>query len=319
MQSDPFNQTGLLYAKSSQNSSGMSILPLFRTTLANHHYISLREALGKEVVEISEISQGGSVPFLKVTNRGDKPVLMVDGEELIGAKQNRVLNTTVIIPPMAEIIIPVSCTEHGRWHYKSKHFQESGEMLSAGMKSSKLESVTRNVKESNSFRSDQSRVWDEIALMQCKHDVKSQTGAMHDVFKSKAFDLDKTCSFFPCLEEQCGIYVQFGGAFQGLEFVSLPSVWKDVHNKVIRSYAIELINQEYQSLPLEPEVFDRFLINLQGIPKTMHKSAGWGDDIRFEDSIFIGSALLWEEEITHLVCYPRPEHQPKDTFRMLIN
>jgi len=55
----------------------------------------------------------GSVPDLLVDNRGDVRVLFLEGEELIGAKQNRILNTSVLVPAHSKIKIPVSCVEPG--------------------------------------------------------------------------------------------------------------------------------------------------------------------------------------------------------------
>ena len=46
---------------------------------------------------ITEVSEAGRVPFLQVANGADRPLLLLDGEELIGAKQNRILNTTVLV------------------------------------------------------------------------------------------------------------------------------------------------------------------------------------------------------------------------------
>jgi hypothetical protein len=42
------------------------------------------------------VSEGGSVPHLLFINDAMRPVLLLDGEELVGAKQNRVLNLTVL-------------------------------------------------------------------------------------------------------------------------------------------------------------------------------------------------------------------------------
>jgi hypothetical protein len=38
------------------------------------------------------------VPQLLFINDAMRPVLLLDGEELVGAKQNRVLNLTVLAP-----------------------------------------------------------------------------------------------------------------------------------------------------------------------------------------------------------------------------
>ena len=59
--------------------------------------------------------KGGSVPDLLVENRGDVRVLFLEGEELIGAKQNRILNTSVLVAAHTKVKIPVSCVERGRW------------------------------------------------------------------------------------------------------------------------------------------------------------------------------------------------------------
>ena len=60
-------------------------------------YITLRQALGEGLAVITEVSEGGSVPELCVVNTGDARILVLDGEELRGAKQNRVLSTAILI------------------------------------------------------------------------------------------------------------------------------------------------------------------------------------------------------------------------------
>jgi hypothetical protein len=59
-------------------------------------YITLGEALGAGSIEIREMSESGSVPELRVVNRAGKMVLILDDEELAGAKQNRIVNTTIL-------------------------------------------------------------------------------------------------------------------------------------------------------------------------------------------------------------------------------
>ena len=76
-------------------------------------YLSMKTALEKQQMEILEISEAGAVPNLKVINRSDLPVLIIDGEEVAGAKQNRIVNTSILVPAQATMLIPVSCTEQG--------------------------------------------------------------------------------------------------------------------------------------------------------------------------------------------------------------
>jgi len=60
-------------------------------------YLTLDEALGEGLVEITEKTDGGSVPELQVVNKSTKMVLILGAEELVRAKQNRIVNTTKII------------------------------------------------------------------------------------------------------------------------------------------------------------------------------------------------------------------------------
>ena len=104
----------------------MAVVPLFSPLSDGPEYLTLKEGLERDLATIAEVSLGGSVPRLKVVNRAELPVLLVDGEELIGARQNRVLNTSMLLKEKSETEIPVSCTEQGRWHYTSHHFGHAG-------------------------------------------------------------------------------------------------------------------------------------------------------------------------------------------------
>src|SRR5262245_54870896 len=79
------------------NVRNLTIFPLFSEQKQTQSYLTLDEALAKGVAETTEISEAGSVPELRFRNRGDLPVLLLDGEELTGAKQNRVLNLSILV------------------------------------------------------------------------------------------------------------------------------------------------------------------------------------------------------------------------------
>ena len=69
----------------------------------------------KGLVVVKEVSEGGSVPRLNLANLSNSYVLVNDGTQLVGAKQNRIVNATILIAPGTEVAMPVSCVEAGRW------------------------------------------------------------------------------------------------------------------------------------------------------------------------------------------------------------
>jgi hypothetical protein len=147
---------------------GLTHMPVFARFLAAPAFVTLEEALAARTLHVTEVSEGGAVPMLKAHNCGEVGVLVHDGEELMGAKQNRVLNTTVYIKPGQEIVIPVSCTEAGRWSYRSRAFGDSGYMAAPAIRLEASKSVTLNVRASGRYASDQGRVWEEVAKLRLR-------------------------------------------------------------------------------------------------------------------------------------------------------
>src|SRR5688572_21551670 len=95
----------------------LTVIPLLSPGAPDPGWLTLTEA--GDAITIEEVSEAGAVPTLRLVSSADRPVLLLDGEELIGAKQNRVLNTTVLVGAHSRLTIPVSCVEQGRWRYAS--------------------------------------------------------------------------------------------------------------------------------------------------------------------------------------------------------
>jgi len=128
-----------------QSHENLAVVPLFSPVKGGPAYITMKEALEGGSLLVTEVGEGGTVPELKVKNSSNKAVLLLDGEEVSGAKQNRVLNTTILIAAQAEVIIPVSCTEAGRWHYTSREFADSGNIMASEVRRQKTRSVSRSL------------------------------------------------------------------------------------------------------------------------------------------------------------------------------
>ncbi|MBN1363330.1 MAG: hypothetical protein JW976_00860 [Syntrophaceae bacterium] len=282
----------------------VAVIPIISTNQSGTDYFTMKEAMERNLITVTEVSEGGNVPELKVSNRAEKPVLLLDGEELAGAKQNRVLNTTILLKENSETIIPVSCTEHGRWSYRSAHFEESGYMMSAKLRRVKNESVHQNLKYSRAFRSDQGRVWDEIAHEACDFNLSSPTEAMRDVHEAKKEDMDGYLEQFPLAIDQNGLVVIVNGEVVGLDMVSRKEAFGILHPKLIKSYVMDSLvvkpkkgNYNYQKKT------DAFLKKIVNCRESMFESVGYGRDFRYEGNRIVGSALVHADAVIHMAFF----------------
>jgi hypothetical protein len=288
----------------------MAVIPLF--TSLNHapQYLSLGDAMGESLLTVTEVSQAGTVPELKVVNKASLPVLLLDGEEVSGAKQNRVLNTTILLMENSETIIPVSCTEHGRWDYATPVFAESGNIMTHMLRREKASSVTRTLKENMTYRGDQGEVWNGIDRISAEACVHSKTGAMRDVFEGKKSDLDDYLKAFPYVPRQKGILVMINGKVIGFDTLSLEPVYEALHPKLVKSYAMDALLQ--QSGEGGNGLIDKartFIEEAGKCKEEKFKSVGHGWDHRFEGPGVVGSALVHEEKVIHMAFFKMAESE----------
>jgi hypothetical protein len=285
-----------------QTYRNLAVIPLTDGDGGGVTYISLSEALEGRLLSVTEVSQGGSVPELKVTNSADTPVLLLDGEELAGAKQNRVLNTTVLVPEKQTLVIPVSCTEQGRWAYATPAFYDSGTIMAHSIRARKSCSVSVSLDESASFRSNQGEVWDLVSGLQEAGGAPSPTGAMRDVFESHRVALDEVATAFPAVAGQIGILVVRNGEAIGFDLVSRAAAYGRVHGRLVRSYAMDaLVGKEGTAASAETVTLagKGFIDRALGCDEKVFKSVGYGDDYRFKGGRVVGSALVHSDTVIH--------------------
>src|SRR5438874_6804035 len=138
---------------------GIVIAPLFPRADPHAEYLTLEQAV-QLGFHVTELDAAGSVPELLAKNPLDSNVLLYDGEELLGAKQNRILNVTVLVPARSETKIPVSCVEEGRWSARSAHFAPSAHTAYPELRRRKAVQLSFAPLEPGVA---QSAVWEEVA------------------------------------------------------------------------------------------------------------------------------------------------------------
>lgn len=277
----------------------LAVVPLIANETGGPGYITLKQAFAAGGFSVAEVSEGGTVPNLKVINGTVHNVLMLDGEELAGAKQNRVLNTSILLLAGESRVIPVSCTEHGRWSYSSRQFSDSDVMMSRSIRTRKNESVSGSLREQRSYCSDQGAVWDDIATFHRSHGTSSGTGAMKDAYEARRGDMESFQRHFPWQEGQCGMAVLIKGRVAGIEFISLPVAYQQVHEKLLSSYVMDIpLARAGKSDPSAKKV-QKIIERIMEGTEERYSSVGLGEDCRFTVQGMVGSALLCEEWYVH--------------------
>jgi len=293
-----------------QHFKNMAVLPLMTALDDSPKYLILKQALDKHVLAIGEVSQEGRVPELKVTNKSDMPVLLLDGEELAGAKQNRVLNTTILLEENSETIIPVSCTEQRRWSYKTQDFSESGTVMIPRIRKMKSQTVSDSLEESREYRSDQGTVWTSIDEMSEQTGVHSRTAAMKDVYEAKEKELDEYLKTFLCLPQQKGLLTFIDEEVVGFDFLSLDSAYAQLHPKLVKSYAMEaLLQKTSKTEKPSADKASHFFREAGRCKEKKYKSVGKGDDHRFEGKQMVGSALKYQKKVIHMAFFSITESE----------
>jgi len=287
-----------------QRHKNMSVFPLITPLDGGPDYTTLKDALEKSLLSVTEVSSGGSVPELKVINTADISVLLLDGEELAGAKQNRVLNTTILIKDKSETVIPVSCTEQGRWAYVSKAFHDSGTVMSPKLRMEKARTVATSLSSSGQFRSDQGTVWRSINEQATRAGTVSETGAMKDTFEKKTAELEEYLKAFRLIPAQKGLLVFIGKEAVGFDCVSKDSAFGLLYPKLIKSYAIEAVLEEKKNgAKPDRRLAEAFLQEASGCEEKKYESVGRGHDYRYESKTMVGSVLAVDDKVVHMAFF----------------
>ena len=283
-------------------SGALTAWPLFPLEDQEPGYDLLADAIAAGTVRISEVSAAGSVPELIAENRGLRHVLIIDGEELIGAKQNRVVNLSILIPAGKTIKIPVSCVEQGRWHSRSAHFASSSYVLHPRARAEKTRQVSRSM-ERGARAADQSAIWAEVARKSAVLGVASETGAMHDVYVRFESRFQDAVERFAPKPRQVGAAFMLAGRVVGMELFDASRTYSAHSARLVRSYVLDALEVPDENTSFNSDVrniVEEFLASVSTAKIQPHPAIGAGTDIRFESKTFAGAALELDERAIHL-------------------
>jgi hypothetical protein len=219
---------------------------------------------------------------------------------LVGAKQNRTLNVSVLCRPHLATAVPVSCVEAGRWG-AAQAVSRSPRHAPSGLRAAKTRSVVDSVRRASAKRSDQRLVWDTVGAYSARLEAPSPTAALEDVATAAAPDVAALISGLRPADNQRGVIVVCGGEVVTLDLFDKPSTLAAYWDGLLSGYALD-------ALGTEPPAFDTaeaetFLARALGAAVTETAAVGVGRELHLGDDGLTGGALVWDDALVHLAAF----------------
>ena len=277
----------------------LTVFPLFTDSDSPVEYDLSDEAISSKTLTVEEVGEEGAVPELLVDNKGDRRVLFLEGEELVGAKQNRILNISILVPAKTKMKVPVSCVEQGRWAYKSRHFTPSGSHSPHALRSALKTSVSRAVKISGQHHSDQGAVWHEVEKMQAALRVDSSTAAMADSFgkyEERIADFRENLKY---VEGASGMAFAIGSTVVSFDVFDKPSTCKQVWDQLLSGFVLDALRTEDCKETVESGSVKELLNASGDAAWEAVETVGEGQEYRVEFKENQGFVLSFEEVPVH--------------------
>lgn len=278
----------------------LSVFPLFAEPNSSVEYRLSDEALADESLLVEEVNEGGSVPDLLVENKSDQRVLFLEGEELLGAKQNRILNTSVLVGAHSKLKIPVSCVEQGRWGYKSRYFRSGGTQSPAKVRRVLKASVSKSVKEKRGYHSDQGEVWKEVHCLHAAHGVQSDTAAMSDAFEAHQDSIASFRKDVKYVEGARGLAVAIGDKVVSVDLFDKPSTCQKVWDRMLSGVVFDALEAgETDKVAMAADV-EQLLTSAGELSWEQAEAVGEGEEYRAESKAGDhASALTFHQTVVH--------------------
>ena len=288
----------------SQSVAGLTVFPLLRQQASEPWYDTLADAIAARTARVTEVSDTGTVPELRIVNDSPRHVLIVDGEELVGAKQNRIVNLTILVPPQSTLTIPVSCVEAGRWREVSREFTPASHAYHSSGRRAKVEQVSMSMRTDGARSSDQGAIWSEIEMKSARIGANSRTRAASAMYDKERHNLDRFVEGLWPQEGQVGAVFAIRGQVAGLDVFDSPRTWSSLMPKLVRSYGLDALDLGVGGDGFAEPSPRRFLEAVSAAKCTLYPAIGAGRDLRVEGGGILGAALTTEHGVVHAVAFP---------------
>ena len=278
--------------------NNITIFFLQSKTKLENNFLTLEESISKSLVDIKEVNSKGTIRYLKVSNKSNQKLLILGSEQIIGnaLKQNRVVNNTTLVPEQTTIMLSVSCCEKNRWSPAVANNICTSESLyfTKGRINNSVDIFDNN-------KTDQFKIWDDIAEKLDEFNTKSFTGTLEDTYNKNKLYFDEISNYFTINENDVGVVAAIGNRLVNVEIFSSNKLLKIYFPKIIKSLVFESYKKTSQNYLLGlKDVYKLFRL-IEFSEKKLHKPHNdcLGEEIRFNSDRVVGSCLNYKEKLLH--------------------
>ena len=267
----------------------------------NNKYLSFSEAIAKNQVQISEVNKEGLLTKLSVSNKSSDNIIILNGELIIGTqiRQDRIVDSTVLIPGYATVLINTFCGEQYRWSPRLSNKISTSESLyfSSGR--------ANNAADINTKLSKQCRIWSEISEKISDFNVKSFTNSVEQIYKKKKVDVEEIVNFFKIPTEAVGVALGINHQLVNIDIFSNNCMLQIYLPKIIRSIALDSFKKISKKSYLKKKDVHRFLRQIHQANKQKRKvvEGTLGEELQFNSESVAGSILYHKEQTVHFSAF----------------
>jgi hypothetical protein len=269
------------------------LYPLLGSTTGGLEVVTINDLLAENKAGLYELDPP-DINRISFANQGDIPVLMLDGEEIIGSLQNRIAADSILIPARSTSNIPVICAEEGRWDDLGSF--QTGYCSYPGIRAI----LSRRGSMKNGI---QKKIWKEIERKLTATKTLSTTSSMHDIYDNLHDEVARYIEDFDSLNHNTtGFIGVAGGKILGCDIFHDSAAYRKFELKLARSYALDAIEHR-RTRNGNPDV-TAFLHRVEDSLNRKKYSARTRH-FSLKDGLFSGQGLFLDDRIIHLSVFPR--------------
>jgi len=264
--------------------------------------LTFDEAMKQGILEIRELTPA-EVNRVRLVSTAKDPIFVMGGEMMTGAKQDRIIGDDMIVPPGADLTIPVFCVEHGRWVAKSESFSSAGFIAAGPVRKARA-------------AADQGEVWSEVASQQERLEAPSATGSLRSIQDSAAVQeklepYRRALADFPReVPKARGVVVCVGDEIVSADLFSSGTLFAQLWPKLLDSYIVDAVGRPSEGRPPDAVRVREWLRGIGAAACRPRTTPGNGTLYRLDGPSLVGSALVYDGGVVHIELFAQTTPEP---------